>query len=488
MSEKSEDYNNNISDKNREKSAKSKPGNESYKTEEYEFVKETIIDKKKELKNSVYKILLDLLCIIIVCVATCFIYFRFFDKNNIGRRENITSETEATTKEVETTRDSETKVPEDKEETLEKTILSYMIVLKNYKETHASPFAGQEETAEDEEENTLQYVEGETTGDKEDILEHKEENSSADEETFENSEGENSDYNEEEYTATISESSLNKYIGVVIYKDTNVIIAANSNDVDESNQIYAEVYTGTQIKEVPVRVLMTEEEMGITFLCIDSRDLNSMILSNISAAKIAQNVEFEMGADCIYSGYVKEAGITISHGNVLSEGDISRIEDIEYCKYVANVNISNAHNGYIFSTDGKLAGICSSVEANISTVVFVDISAFKSMVQNIATYGYTTYIGIVGQKVDYELEMLVGKDLPDGVFVTNVALGSPAYYAGIGVGDIIYNVDGNTITDMNDIRGIIDRYKLGDVIPVEIHRYMGNRFNTYSVNVQLGKR
>lgn len=472
MSEKSEDYNNNISDKSREKSAKSKPGNESYKTEEYEFVKETIIDKKKELKNSVYKILLDLLCIIIVCVATCFIYFRFFDKNNIGKKENITSETEATTKEVETTRDSETKVPEDKEETLEKTILSYMIVLKNYNETHASPFVGQEETSRD----------------REDISEYNEENSPEYEETIEHSEGETSDYNEEEYTATISESSLNKYIGVVIYKDTNVIIAANSNDVDESNQIYAEVYTGTQIKEVPVRVLMTEEEMGITFLCIDSRDLNSMILSNISAAKIAQNVEFEMGADCIYSGYVKEAGITISHGNVLSEGDISRIEDIEYCKYVANVNISNAHNGYIFSMDGKLAGICSSVEANISTVVFVDISAFKSMVQNIATYGYTTYIGIVGQKVDYELEMLVGKDLPDGVFVTNVAFGSPAYYAGIGVGDIIYNVDGNTITDMSDIRGIIDRYKLGDVMPVEIHRYMGNRFNTYRVNVQLGKR
>ena len=64
MSEKSEDYNNNISDKSREKSAKSKPGNESYKTEEYEFVKETIIDKKKELKNSVYKILLDLLTVV----------------------------------------------------------------------------------------------------------------------------------------------------------------------------------------------------------------------------------------------------------------------------------------------------------------------------------------------------------------------------------------------------------------------------------------
>ncbi|MBR5231707.1 MAG: trypsin-like peptidase domain-containing protein [Clostridia bacterium] len=61
--------------------------------------------------------------------------------------------------------------------------------------------------------------------------------------------------------------------------------------------------------------------------------------------------------------------------------------------------------------------------------------------------------------------------LPNGAYVTAVEEGSPAQEAGIQVGDIIVDIDGEVITNSNMMVTFIqDNYKAGDVIQVKVYR------------------
>ena len=97
-------------------------------------------------------------------------------------------------------------------------------------------------------------------------------------------------------------------------------------------------------------------------------------------------------------------------------------------------------------------------------------------------------MGIVSQQVTEEVRKLVGTDIPNGMFVTNVGEGTPAYYGGIMVGDVIYKIDDTKIEKYTDYRKYLNSKKKGDTITVYLYRRLGTRINPYEIKVELGER
>jgi serine protease Do len=78
------------------------------------------------------------------------------------------------------------------------------------------------------------------------------------------------------------------------------------------------------------------------------------------------------------------------------------------------------------------------------------------------------YIGIGGANVTQEYSQIYG--FPVGVYVKNVASGTPAEKAGILQADIITAVDGKTVTTMDELVDTLQKYKAGDTVELTIYR------------------
>ncbi len=63
--------------------------------------------------------------------------------------------------------------------------------------------------------------------------------------------------------------------------------------------------------------------------------------------------------------------------------------------------------------------------------------------------------------------------IPDGVFITEVEAGGPAEKAGVQAGDIVVELDGTIITDVEQYKQIIAQHKEGDTLQVKVYRAEG---------------
>ncbi len=63
--------------------------------------------------------------------------------------------------------------------------------------------------------------------------------------------------------------------------------------------------------------------------------------------------------------------------------------------------------------------------------------------------------------------------LPEGVYVSEVEVKSPAEEAGMKAGDIIVEAAGKVIKDTDALTGIISSQKAGDTISIKVYRVEG---------------
>ena len=93
------------------------------------------------------------------------------------------------------------------------------------------------------------------------------------------------------------------------------------------------------------------------------------------------------------------------------------------------------------------------------------------IVNQLLDQGYVSgrpYLGIEPRNVNSRMQYYYS--MPAGAYVRTVIEGSAADKAGIEVSDIITKVDGEEISTFQDLQAILNRYKAGDTIELEVWR------------------
>ncbi len=98
----------------------------------------------------------------------------------------------------------------------------------------------------------------------------------------------------------------------------------------------------------------------------------------------------------------------------------------------------------------------------------------------------------VGTRALKDLSGQIRLPISDGLMILQVTPGGPAAVAGLHginqtaegeliIGDIITSVDGEKVSDTDDLYRILDKHRLGDVVNVEVFR--NNRRTTLPVRL-----
>ena len=162
----------------------------------------------------------------------------------------------------------------------------------------------------------------------------------------------------------------------------------------------------------------------------------------------------------------------------------------------ASINPGNS-GGPLLDSHGRMIGINSQIlspSGGSNGVGFaIPVNIAKRIVPQLIENGAVKRPKLgVGTRALKDLAGQIRLPISDGLMILQVTPGGPAAVAGLHgidqttegelvIGDIITAVDGEKVSDTDDLYRILDKHKLGDVVNVEVYR--NNRRTTLPVRL-----
>lgn len=155
------------------------------------------------------------------------------------------------------------------------------------------------------------------------------------------------------------------------------------------------------------------------------------------------------------------------------------IEDREMTLIQTDAAINSGNSGGpLLNGYGQVIGINSAKMSNNYSSASVEglgfaipISSAKDIINDLIGSGYVTgrpQLGISGADVtEADAQRF---NIPQGVYVLNVAEDSAAAAAGLRQGDIITEIEGQTITSMDELNEIKNQHNAGETISLKVYR------------------
>ncbi len=234
------------------------------------------------------------------------------------------------------------------------------------------------------------------------------------------------------------------------------------------------------------RVIGTDKTHDLALLQIDAPDLQAVTLADSSQLSVGQKV-YAIGNPFGLAGTMTRGIISSIRSIRGAEG--APIEDA--IQTDAAINPGNS-GGPLLNSRGEVIGINTMIASNgaeqSSGIGFaIPINTAKAVLSDLTRYGQVRRpsLGIVSYPIGPDLAEQMGLNADYGVLIQKVVPGGAADRAGLHGGneqayvgnqpimlggDMIVAIDGQQVTDPQDISAIMDRHQAGDTVTVTVLR------------------
>lgn len=147
----------------------------------------------------------------------------------------------------------------------------------------------------------------------------------------------------------------------------------------------------------------------------------------------------------------------------------------DYIQTDAAINPGNS-GGPLLNINGEVIGINSAITStsggNIGIGFAIPINLAKRVVEDLVANGKVTraYIGISPQEITADLMEAFSLSEVSGVLVAKVEVDSPAHKAGLSVGDVIVEFNGEKVPNVSKFRIAVATARIGIRVPVKVIR------------------
>lgn len=254
--------------------------------------------------------------------------------------------------------------------------------------------------------------------------------------------------------------------GIIFSQDGYVI--TNAHVIGNSKTAYAIRVVTSDGKVYKAGVVGYDSRTDIAVLKMDDA-------KGLTPATFGDSSQLEVGQDIIVVG--NPGGL--DYQNTTTKGVISaldrKLSTSSLTKYIqtdAAINPGNS-GGPLVNYYGQVVGITTSkiVSETYEGMGFaIPSQTVKSIVDTLVKNGYVegrVKIGISGIAVTSD--QASNYNVPQGIYVQSIVSGGPCDGTSLKKGDIITEVDGETITSFADVYAILETHKPGDKIKVKYY-------------------
>lgn len=169
----------------------------------------------------------------------------------------------------------------------------------------------------------------------------------------------------------------------------------------------------------------------------------------------------------VTTGVISGLGRGITAGNPF-EGFVERLDNV--IQTDAAINPGNS-GGPLLNSGGEVVGVNTAVAPAGQNIGFaIPINVVKESIQNFNSTGQFNRAFLGVSYVMISKRAAAVNELPQGAFVRAISEGSPAQKAGLKTNDIITKIDGENVTEDNNLAVIINKKKVGQEVALTVFR------------------
>ena len=243
-------------------------------------------------------------------------------------------------------------------------------------------------------------------------------------------------------------------------------IVTNHHVVKDAERILITLHDG---REFPAEVLGTDPKTDLAVLKIEADDLVEVQFGDSDHARIGDWV--------VAIGNPFGLGGTATVGIISARGrDIHSGPYDDFLQIDAPINQGNS-GGPVFNTRGEVIGVSTAIFSpnggNVGIGFAIPARQTARITSQLREHGTVDrgWLGVQLQPMDATLAESFGLDAPKGALVADVVSDSPAAQAGIEVGDVIIEFDGQPVDSAKGLSHLVAEAASREDVRLEMWRH-----------------
>lgn len=259
-------------------------------------------------------------------------------------------------------------------------------------------------------------------------------------------------------------------------------IVTNNHVVEDASKITVTLFSG---QEFPGKIIGTDPKTDLAVIKIEGANLPFVSWSKDETLKVG-NLVLAVG-----SPFGLKSSVTMGIISALGRGNVGITEYEDFIQTDAPINPGNS-GGPLINMNGEIVGINTAIFSRTGGSEGIGFAIPVDIVKDIATSLMQSgrvvrgWMGIAIQEMTPALAQSF--QLPDthtgGVLISEVHENGPSAKGGLLRGDVILEYRGEKLKDVNHLRHIVARTRVGDDVPIIVLR---NGAAT-TLTVQVGER
>ncbi len=217
--------------------------------------------------------------------------------------------------------------------------------------------------------------------------------------------------------------------------------------------------------------------------------------TDFPTAKLGSVASLDVGDWVLAIGSPLDLAQTVSFGIVSALRETVQIGGISYLDMIqtdAHINKGNSGgplvniygevigiNTAIYTPNGAFTGVGFAIPADHAKALLDELNIapqrFTGVVANLNKPGNMAFkkgswLGVEGISLDPDTTIKYGVSMDQGVYVTGVFVNSPAHYAGLRRGDVLFTYDGAPVANVDGLRTALSRTAPGKRVMLKASR------------------
>lgn len=249
---------------------------------------------------------------------------------------------------------------------------------------------------------------------------------------------------------------------IIANTGTNFMILTNYNRL-MSEKVIVHFFDGTYIEG---KLYGKDTRTDLAIISVSLKKLDAKLKKQVKVVSFGDLNTLSVGSLVFALGGPNGEMHSVEYGYISGLKSKKSVEDYQLDVYTTSMGYHSDGNGIICDAHGQLLGVISRQDTSTENCTFYGIDTLRQLVEGILNKEKLSYVGITAEEIPEKI--LANHSVRGGIYVTAVAENSPAYKAGILVGDVISTVEGEEITSVLGFYNCIQKYEVGDKITVSI--------------------
>lgn len=274
--------------------------------------------------------------------------------------------------------------------------------------------------------------------------------------------------------------------GVIIANNNKeLLILSRKSSLDGAEKIQIGFCDKTSADAV---IKQYDSNTDLAVLAVELERIDDSTMGEVTVASLGSSISSGItGTPIIAIGNLFGYKDSVCYGMVTSKENIITMADSEYKMMTTDIYAGTNPSGILINMRGEVIGVINNSYNHDDTknlLSAIGITELKGLITKLSNGEHIPYIGIYAQNISAQTRDELG--LPQGAYIVDIAMDSPAMLKGIQKGDILVRVGTQDIKSASDYMNILRNLHMENSIDIVVQRASGDTYEEMRFVVQPG--